>query len=249
MMKNDIDVTAAIIAGGLGTRLKKILPDTPKTLADIHGRPFLSYLLDQISKTDIQNVILCTGYLSGQIRQRIGTRYKSLFVKYSVESKPLGTGGALRLALSQVNTDYILAMNGDSIVNLDLNQYLMWFFKNKPSQAICIAKVPEMGRYGTVSVGKKDKILSFHEKDARATSNWINAGVYLLQKEQLLSIPENSFHSLEYDFFPAKIHEGIYGYRTNGDFIDIGTPESFNRAEKFFQNMNTAKNPVYNRNR
>ena len=135
------DLTTAILAGGLGTRLRSVIADRPKVLAEVHQRPFLEYLLDQLAAAKMREVVLCTGYLGDQIRDKIGERYRSrLHLKYSQEEQPLGTGGAVRQALGLCISDPILVMNGDSYVDVDLIGFLKWFCKEDVER---ILNVPE----------------------------------------------------------------------------------------------------------
>ncbi len=113
------NTTAVILAGGFGSRLRPIISDKPKIIVEIQGRPFVTYLLDHIIAAGFQEVILCTGYMSGLVKSEIGDKYKNLQIRYSEETKPLGTGGALRQALPLIKTSKIMVMNGDSYVGID----------------------------------------------------------------------------------------------------------------------------------
>ncbi|MEK9148068.1 MAG: sugar phosphate nucleotidyltransferase, partial [Patescibacteria group bacterium] len=113
-------ITAAILAGGLGTRLRSVLADKPKVLAEIYGRPFLSYLLDQLNDAGVRRVVLLIGYRGDEIRNVFGDYYKNLKIRYSEESSPLGTGGAVRLALPILDSDPAFIMNGDSFCDADI---------------------------------------------------------------------------------------------------------------------------------
>ena len=117
------DVTAVILAGGLGTRLRSVIADRPKVLAEVRGRPFLAYLLDQLIVAGSRSVVLCTGYCGEQILRTFGERYGPLRLSYSQERTPLGTAGALRAGLGQFGSDSVLALNGDSYCSLDLKKY------------------------------------------------------------------------------------------------------------------------------
>jgi D-glycero-alpha-D-manno-heptose 1-phosphate guanylyltransferase len=230
------DTTAVILAGGLGTRLRGVLPGVPKVLAAVAGRPFLNYLLGQLDSYGIREVVLCTGYLGDQIRFKIGDRYGShLHLKYSWEEQPLGTGGAVRQALGLCISDPILVMNGDSYVDVDLIGFLKWFCERDLEAALVLSKIPDTGRYGKVEIGAGGLITGFMEKMAGDGPGWINSGVYLLRKSVLSYFPEKQFSSLEGDLFPRLVAETrLYGYLAVGKFIDIGTPESYLLAEKFF---------------
>src|SRR5690349_11866919 len=110
------DTTALILAGGLGTRLRSVVADVPKVLAPVHGRPFLACLLDQLADAGLTHAVLCTGYRADLVAAAFGTKYRNLTLDYSEETEPLGTGGALRLAIDRARSQTVLAMNGDSFV-------------------------------------------------------------------------------------------------------------------------------------
>ena len=117
------ELTVLILVGGFGTRLQQTVPDVPKALVDINGRPFLTYLLDRIEATGLKTVVLCTGYMAGTVRKTIGNRYGSIDIQYSRESESLGTGGALKLAAPLISSDYALVMNGDSFIDSNLKHF------------------------------------------------------------------------------------------------------------------------------
>ncbi len=236
-MRNFSDISAVILAGGKGTRLRSIIPDRPKALVEIRGRPFLTFLLDQLVSSNALNVVLCTGYMADEVHERLGDTYKSLKLIYSKEQKPLGTGGALRLALPYLNSDPVLVMNGDSYINADLNSYVDWFFLKDRKAALLLTRVPDTDRFGIVKVDKDENILSFKEKEMDQRIGWINAGVYLLRKSTLKSIRPRKAFSLELDFFPSLVGKGLYGYRCEARFLDIGTPQSYSKVDAFFSNV------------
>lgn len=229
-----IALTAAILAGGLGTRLRLVLADRPKVLAEVHGRPFLAYLLDQLSTSGLRTVVLCTGYLGEQIRHEFGDSYGNLDLLYSQEASPLGTGGALRLALPLFQADPILVMNGDSFCDMDLGAFWGWHRSVRGEASLALVKMANSTRYGRVRVGADGAVLSFEEKSGRGDPGWVNAGIYLLTRSFIQAIPENRAISLEKDIFPAWIGRSLYGYQTEGCFLDIGTPEAYAEAGRFF---------------
>ena len=228
-------MTVAILAGGLGTRLQSMFPDKPKVLANILGRPFVSYLLDQLLAAGARDVVFCTGYKANDVYRELGISYQSLQLTYSKEKVPLGTGGALRLALPYLRSDPILVMNGDSFIDVDIDAYLEWFSKKKRLASILLKNVPDTGRYGRVVFDSNGIITSFEEKGSNIGVGWINAGIYILQKSLIADMPSTKPFSLEHDFFPKLVGHGLYGYCSNGDFIDIGTPETYAQAENFFK--------------
>ncbi|UCD30890.1 MAG: galactokinase, partial [Desulfobacterales bacterium] len=158
-----------------------------------------------------------------------------LQLTYSKEKVPLGTGGALRLALPYLRSDPILVMNGDSFIDVDIDAYLEWFSKKKRLASILLKNVPDTGRYGRVVFDSNGIINSFEEKGSNIGVGWINAGIYILQKSLIADMPSTKQFSLEHDFFPKLVGHGLYGYCSNGAFIDIGTPETYAQAENFFK--------------
>src|SRR5262245_1827612 len=123
-MSEDLSsVTAAVLAGGLGTRLRSVVADRPKVLGEIAGRPFLGYLLEQLADAGLRSVVLCTGYMGDQVRAVFGGSHRGLRLLYSEEPSPLGTGGAIRLAVGQVVSSSVLVLNGDSYCETDLGAF------------------------------------------------------------------------------------------------------------------------------
>lgn len=232
------NITAAILAGGLGTRLRQVVADRPKVLAEIQGRPFLTFLLDQIELAGIKDVILCTGYLGEQVQAALGNSYRSLHLIYSQETVPLGTAGALRLALPLFKSDPALVLNGDSFCHADLGDFCNWHASPKALARLLLVRVPDTGRYGRVEIAPDGRILKFEEKGTTGGSGWISAGIYLITHHLLQTIPANQNVSIERDVFPACIGHGLYGYLCDGaPFLDIGTPESYRVAEQFFKSL------------
>ena len=227
-------VTVAILAGGLGTRLRPVIAERPKALAEIHGRPFLAYLLDQLSTTGFRSVVICTGYCGEQIHGALGDSYGSLRLSYSREARPLGTGGALRLALPNMISDPVLVMNGDSFCAADLKGFWDWHCRRGSRATILLTQVLDTQRYGAVKVDADGAVIEFAEKSKGKVAGWINAGIYLLSRQVLHSIAEDTNTSLEYDVFPRWVGQGLYGHLGQGRFLDIGTPDDYAAAQAFF---------------
>lgn len=233
------DITTVILAGGLGTRLRSVVAGTPKVLAEVCGRPFLTYLLDQLVEAGVQEVVLCTGYLGEQVCDALGDTYKSLMLRYSQESSPLGTAGALRLANSLTHSDPLLIMNGDSFFQADLPAFYAWYCQQEADCALLLTQVADTRRFGRVHTHSDGKILSFTEK-GEVGPGWINAGIYLLSQRVLQTIPAQRAVSLEHDMFPTWIEQNFYTYRQTGVFLDIGTPESYAAAAHVFSSKRIA---------
>jgi NDP-sugar pyrophosphorylase family protein len=232
--QNISEITAAILAGGFGTRLQSVLSDTPKVLAEASGRPFLTYVLEHLARAGFRSAVICTGYMADKVQDCFGDACGSLRLTYSKEDKPLGTAGALRLALPHIRSETILVMNGDSYIDADLVAYAEWFFQKEAEAALLLTKVSDTTRYGTVTVDKDEHITRFEEKTSGSEPGWINAGIYLIKKSLAASIPADKNYSLEHELFPSLAGKKLLGYRCQAPFIDIGTPESYARAESFF---------------
>lgn len=220
-MRVFVNITAAILAGGLGTRLRSVVADRQKVLADVHGRPFLTYLLDQVADTGISDVVLCTGYRGEQVKAMLGETYHGLHLTYSQEPEPLGTGGALRYALPLLMSDPVLVMNGDSCYQADLRRFLRWHQSSGAKASLLLTEVPDTRRYGWVEVDREGRIVRFDEKDHAGGPGWVNAGLYLISRSLLQSIPATRMVSLEREVFPSWIGRGLYGCCSHGRFEHI----------------------------
>jgi NDP-sugar pyrophosphorylase family protein len=223
-----------VLAGGLGTRLRSAVADRPKVLAEIRGRPFLAYLLDRLSQGGIRRVILCTGYRGEQVEAAFGSRFGALELVYSREPEALGTGGALRHAASLLEPGPALVLNGDSFCEVDYQGLAAWHRERGACGSLALTRVEDPRRYGSVETDADGRVTRFVEKHQAAGPGWINAGVYVLGRELLESIPEGRAISLEREVFPAWIGRGLHACRCGGRFLDIGTPESYAEAERFF---------------
>jgi len=217
------EITAAILVGGQGTRLRAVVPDRQKVVAPVAGKPFLYRLLDQIAAAGIQRVVLCTGYKAEQVAS-IGASYRGMTIRYSVEREPLGTAGALRNAGLEAPA---LVMNGDSYCDVDLT------LLSQPN-TIVVREIPDTSASGRVEFDANNVITRFAEKGSTG-QGWINAGIYLLNHEFIESIPAGHAVSIEREIFPAWVGRGLRAFPTRGRFLDIGTPESYSAAQEFFQ--------------
>jgi D-glycero-alpha-D-manno-heptose 1-phosphate guanylyltransferase len=233
-MRNLSDITAVVLAGGLGTRLREVVSDRPKVLSDVCERPFLSYLLDQLADSGLKHVVLCVGYLGEQIEEIFGNQYGSLFISYSQEIELLGTAGAIRLALPLCRSKSLLILNGDSFFDTDLRSFVEQHHEKCANASLLLVKMPETRYYGRVNVDTNSMVTSFDEKAGKSGYGWINAGIYLVETNMIQMIPTSKVVSLEREMFPEWIAHGLYGFQRRGRFIDIGTPETFAKAQEFF---------------
>lgn len=228
---NDLNnITALILAGGNGSRLKTLVSDRQKVVAQINGKPFLSILLAQIEKFGISKAIICTGYMSETVDDVVKKYKGPISVSCSLEKEPLGTGGAIKNALPLVKTNYFMLMNGDSFLDLAGGE----FFKSIADyQAVmALAKVDDVSRYGAVVLGEDKKINSFSEKGEYSGIGLINAGISLINKELFQKhCPNKLKFSVETEVFPSLVEANeLSGFTQCGTFIDIGVPEAYHKA-------------------
>jgi len=232
MTKSLEEVTGVVLAGGFGTRLQKVVRDKPKALAEVSGRPFLSYLLETLQHAGIKRTVLCTGYLAGQIQEAFGYAFGEMTLAYSRELTPLGTAGAIAHALPHIDTETALVANGDCFFEADLNQMLAWHESRKADATILLTKVDDTSRFGSVDTDATGTVRAFTEKGSEGPG-WINAGVYLLQRSIIATIPKGRPVSIEKEVFPSWVDKGLCAWRGDGDFLDIGTAESYAMADAF----------------
>jgi NDP-sugar pyrophosphorylase family protein len=192
----------------------------------------------------MSHVVLCTGHLGSQVREIFGDSYAGLRLDYSQESSPLGTGGALRFAVPLLESESVLIMNGDSFCDADLLDVWEQHSARNASASLVLIKMPDTRRYGLVKLGADGAVLSFEEKNERKGPGWINAGIYLVDRDLLGAIPAGAPMSLEREILPAWIGRGLFGYRSEARFLDIGTPESYASAEGFFTRTSLRRETV-----
>lgn len=226
---------ALILCGGFGTRLKSVVADRPKPMAEIGGKPFLEYVLDFLVNQGIKDIILCTGYLGYQIKEYFldGSRW-GCHLSYSEEKEPLGTGGAVKQAEYMISSEHFFVLNGDTFLDLDYGSMYAWHTENQSKFTIALTQVENTDRYGSVELGQGQCINRFCEKGCTTASNYINAGVYLCHRSILDHIERDRKVSMETDVFPdlMKKHITLHGFTTNGYFIDIGIPETYYQFQK-----------------
>jgi len=227
-------IWAVILAGGLGTRLKDVVADRPKVLAEVAGRPFITYLLSQLNAAGVRHVVLCTGYLGDLVETALGTDFEDLRLYYSREVSPLGTGGALRLALPLLQSETIVAMNGDSYCQADLEDMLKTHQQREARVTLLLARTTDTSRYGRVHIADDGMVTSFNEKVPGQGPGLINAGIYLISREMLQEIPPNQAVSLEHEIFPTFVGRGMFGHLCQGNLLDIGTAASYRQANNYF---------------
>ena len=243
---------AFILAGGLGTRLRPIIADRPKPMAQIGSQPFLAYQLDLLRRQDFTEIILCTGYMSQAIEEHFGDGGDfGVQIIYSVEEKPMGTGGAIKNAAHLVSGTF-LVLNGDTYIQADLWD-LIHFHRDRdaadracPLATIGLSQVSDPSRSGLVQVDHVGRIVRFIEKGtvrgqapSEGDCNIVSAGAYVFEPGILDFIPSDRNVSLELEVFPhlVEMKAPLYGYMLGGSFVDMGTPEGYRRMQEIVDRL------------
>ncbi len=228
---------AVILAGGLGTRLRAAVSDVPKCMAPVAGKPFLHYLFGYLSRHGVRRVVLSLGYMHEVVERWAADSPFGMEIDSVVEPAPLGTGGAIKLALDRVESEHALILNGDTLFNADLSAFMAAHLKGGAQLSMALKPMKDFDRYGNVSLDGDGYITGFFEKQYCAEGR-INGGCYIVDAEipWLDAMPEK--FSFETDVLqPHACGRGIYGYEDDGYFIDIGVPEDYARAERDFATM------------
>ena len=228
---------AIILAGGLGTRLREVVHDLPKVLAPVSNRPFLDINMGFLNKwSRIQKVVIAVGYMADKIIKEYTDRHEYHFeIFFSEEKELLGTGGAIKKALRYTETKNILALNGDSFVDVNIEDLVRTHRGKKASMTVVLKEVGNTVRYGKVNINDEQRITSFEEKKPEQGSGYINAGVYIFNRELFGNIKENKIISLEKELLPIFLGKAVYGYICHGKFIDIGIPETYEKASTYLR--------------
>lgn len=222
--------TAIILAGGFGTRLQSVVSEVPKPMAPIGSKPFLHYLFLYLKKYEVEKVVLAVGYLHEKIIAHFGYNYLGIEIEYSIETTPLGTGGGIQQAISLTTGD-VLILNGDTFLEIDLDALYHFHTNQEADLTMSLKPMTDFDRYGTVSK-ESNRIIRFNEKQ-HCENGLINAGVYICSKSvfEKENMPEK--FSFEEDFLTPKLREiKVYGFETEGYFIDIGIPEDYKKAQE-----------------
>ncbi len=225
--------SAVILAGGLGTRLRSAVPDLPKPMAPISGRPFLEYQLDYWISQGVSRFVLSVGYRHEAITEHFGPRYKGVGLEYAIEEQPLGTGGAFLLAAEKTGLrEPFLLLNGDTYFGVDwsvLNDYAL---EHDADWCLSLFKTSEQGRYMGIEVSSQGRITSL-KSGVEQGPRLANGGVYWVHP-RVLSGPRTFGEklSLENDLFPGALAAGqrLFGLEFTRTFIDIGVPDDYHRA-------------------
>ena len=225
------DCDVAVLAGGLGTRLRGSIGALPKVLAPVAGRPFLDILLDQIARQGFRRVVLLLGYRADAVEAHLAQAPRAdLVIETVIEAAPLGTAGAVRQALPRLTSDPVVVMNGDTFVEFDAGALLSALRGSDAAAALVAVRVADAGRYGGLDVDHAGRVTRFLEKRPDAGPGLINGGVYAFGRRFLDALMAGDGSSLERDVLERQPAGTLLAVETGGRFIDIGTPESLAQA-------------------
>jgi len=227
---NERSRQAIVLAGGFGTRLRSVVADVPKPMAPVGGRPFLSYILDDLEGHGFSTVVLAVSWRREAIIDSFGDKYGTLKLRYSIESAPLGTGGAIRQAFALVDDDSAFVLNGDTFQRLPYEAMHRLLLREASDAVVAVRNVSETSRYGAVEL-QQSRICNFRSEGAKGRG-LINAGAYLIQRRLIEddALPES--FSFERELLGLSVRTKILtACPVDGDFIDIGVPEDYARAQ------------------
>lgn len=222
-----------VLCGGLGTRLGELTRRTPKPMLEVAGRPFIAHVLDRLCVPGVDGIVLAAGFGWEQLHSYVGDTWRTLPVTYSVESRPLGTGGALALAMNELQLPEALVVNGDTLFDIDLPSFIARSAAG-PGEAsvtwLALRHVHDCTRYGRVEMDGRGRLRAFGEK-GHPGPGWINGGIYRQQRGPLQRYGAEPF-SFEVDYLSREYGRlGIMGIACEGYFIDIGIPDDLERAK------------------
>ena len=237
MPSERLPITALVLAGGMGTRLRPVVSDRPKPMALVNGVPFVEILIDSLAEKGIREFVLLVGSMS-DIFEQYSAAYddKHLWIRFSCETTPLGTGGAVKKA-EDFASDPSLLVNGDTFFDGDVHRLLQFHREKDADVTLSLMPVEEVSRYGAVTVNEDGLITGFREKHEGITGQGlINAGFSLISKNFISGLPGDRAFSMEREIFPKLADSGrMYGLISKRSFFDIGTPESYDDFRKFIK--------------
>jgi D-glycero-alpha-D-manno-heptose 1-phosphate guanylyltransferase len=222
---------AIILAGGLGTRLRSAVPDLPKCMAPVGGRPFIGYITDYYRRAGIEQFIFALGYKSAAFDAFFERTFPQGGYTVSLEAMPLGTGGAIRQACTLAAQSSVLILNGDTFFGIDLPTLTEFHATHAADCSLCLKPMQDFDRFGVVELDADARVRQFREKQAYR-SGLINGGVYALNREHFLQEELPPVFSFEKDYLEKKLEtRRIFGLQQDGYFIDIGIPEDYRRVQ------------------
>lgn len=227
-----IYMQAVIMGGGLGTRLRPLTFEIPKSMVPVNGKPFLEHQVNHLKESGIKKFLFCIGYLGEQIEEYFGDGERfGVSIQYSVEDKPLGTGGALKNAEDKLEEDFVL-VNGDTYNPIDIKEVVEFYNTKEKKGLVVLYDNHEKIVENNISLGE-DGLITAYDKESSAGMTHVDAGVYVFNKSVLSLIPKDKKVSLETEIFQQLIRQKeLVGYATGHRFYDIGTLKRFKKIEE-----------------
>jgi len=220
---------AVILVGGQGTRLRPLTSTVPKPVVPLVDRPFISYMLEWLREHGVDDVIMSCGFLATSVRNVLGDGSGlGIRLRFIEEPDPRGTAGAVKLALPMLDERFLM-LNGDVLTDIDLTAQMAQHASSGARATLALVGVPDPTAYGVVVLDRDHAVADFVEKPSsdRVESNLISAGAYVLEREILDLVPPDRNVSIEREVWPLLIGEGLYGFPSEGYWLDIGTPERY----------------------
>ena len=225
------ELTAILLAGGFGTRIRELYPDVPKPMIPVLEKPFLEWAIRYWKGQGVSRFVLSLGHLAEVAEQYFAGREDVLTLR---EPKALGTGGAVSFVSSQIElSDPFIVANGDSLVLADVSGAISEIGRNEVDGVVLGVEVDDTSRFGSLAADENGRLLGFREKVPGC--GLINGGVYFFKSRLVHRFPQKQPLSMETDVFPSLLNDGA-DLRVAGvqaPFLDIGTPESIRQAEGF----------------
>lgn len=226
---------AVILAGGFGTRFRPLTFTRPKPMLPLLNKPILEYVIRYLKGQGIDETLITTNYLRGQIIDYFGFDYHGMKLHYPVEDHPLGTAGSVKNIQKHLDETFVV-IQADNITDINLRSLLTSHRNYGGLCTISVYPVDDPWNYGVVELHDSGRVKEFHEKPLmeKCTSNLINTGLYVVEPEALRLVPENTVFDFARDLFPKLSEKGlINGVKTDGFWVDVGQPLGYNKAKEW----------------
>ena len=225
-------LTAIILAGGLGTRLRSVVPDLPKCMAPVAGKPFITYVIAYLQSQGVTHFIFSLGYLHNAFEDTLRQILPQHNYTVVIEDEPLGTGGAIQLACKHTDATHVLITNGDTLFKANIGALIQMHQQHNATITLALKPMHQFDRYGVVATNEEHRITAFQEKQWY-DAGLINGGLYYLTVNDLLQLQLPTKYSFEKAFLEAYYQQcAMYGCEQDAYFIDIGIPSDFERAQQ-----------------
>ena len=225
---------AILLVGGFGTRLMPLTKNTPKPMLTVAGVPVTEHQLAMAKSAGITEIVLATSYLSEVFIPYFGDGSKwGMKIKYAVEEKPLGTGGAIRNAAQLLESDEsVVVLNGDVLSSHNVAEQIRQHEAHDADVTLHLTEVKDARAFGCVPTDSDGRVSAFLEKMENPLTNQINAGCYVFNPRVISTIPLDTVVSVERETFPQLVDSGakVFGYLENAYWLDIGTPRALLKA-------------------